>query len=295
MAQYNLVFQGEIVADAALEDVKNNIAKLFKADAEKTAQLFSGKPIVIKKNLDEQTSNKYLDILNKAGAIAKKIPIPDSTSNSEISSKKVTTEKPTENISINPQTPPHTSPPSQTSSGGLSAGLSSLVNYNQALQTSVNDTTASETSAQQVFRDSIEEAVPDAGDILPHPVKEQLSEIDQGLQLAPENSANLIPEREIEAVAIGDISHFSMSDAETGSLEEFTRTQVPIKLPDISLLSMSAAQTGSLEEFTQEATTIDLPDISSLSMSEAQQGSLEGIEKKPEAAAIPDISHLKFS
>ncbi len=33
MANYNLIFQGEIIAGASLEEVKANVARLFKADA----------------------------------------------------------------------------------------------------------------------------------------------------------------------------------------------------------------------------------------------------------------------
>ena len=41
---------------------------MFKADAAKLAQLFSGKRVVIKKNIDQATANKYQAALQKAGA-----------------------------------------------------------------------------------------------------------------------------------------------------------------------------------------------------------------------------------
>ncbi len=40
MANYNLVFQGEIIAGTSLAEVKANVARLFIADAAKTAALF---------------------------------------------------------------------------------------------------------------------------------------------------------------------------------------------------------------------------------------------------------------
>ena len=41
---------------------------MFNADAAKVAQLFSGKRIVIKKNIDQATAAKYKTALNRAGA-----------------------------------------------------------------------------------------------------------------------------------------------------------------------------------------------------------------------------------
>jgi len=44
------------------------VAAIFKADEAKLAQLFSGKRIVIKKNIDQATASKYKKALNNAGA-----------------------------------------------------------------------------------------------------------------------------------------------------------------------------------------------------------------------------------
>lgn len=315
MALYNLIFQGEIIDGTSLEEVKSNISRLFKADADKTAQLFSGKPIVIKKNLDEESSKKYLSILNKAGAVIHQVPHQSTTSPVETISQ---TQEP---IIQHQETPPIQN--SNTSSGGLSAGLSALVNYNQPIPTPVDSTTEhQQTAAEQektnnIFTPSSDVAAVTETEIIHSP------EISQGLQLAPENAPALSSEKDIEAVKIGDISHLSMSEALSGSLQEFTPEVTPAELPDISELSMSEALSGSLEEFAQqviaqelpdtstltmsealsgsleefaeEVIPAELPDISDLSMSEAQQGSLEGIEKKPEPVAIPDTSHLDFS
>lgn len=308
MALYNLIFQGEIIDGTSLEEVKSNISRLFKADADKTAQLFSGKPIVIKKNLDEESSKKYLSILNKAGAVIQQVPLQSTTSPVETISQ---TQEP---IIKHQKTSPVQN--SNTSSGGLSAGLSALVNYNQPIPTPV-DSIAKPEKTNNTFIPGSDVAAVTETEIIQSP------EISQGLQLAPENAPALSSEKDIEAVEIGDISHLSMSEALSGSLQEFTPEVTPAELPDISELSMSEALSGSLEEFAQqviaqelpdtssltmsealsgsleefseEVIPAELPDISDLSMSEAQQGSLEGIEKKPEPVAIPDTSHLDFS
>lgn len=65
---YEVVFYGEIVEGAELDQVKAKVAAMFKADAAKLAQLFSGKRVVIKKNIDQATANKYKSALQNAGA-----------------------------------------------------------------------------------------------------------------------------------------------------------------------------------------------------------------------------------
>lgn len=65
---YEVVFYGEIVEGAELDQVKAKVAAMFKADAAKLAQLFSGKRVVIKKNIDQATAKKYQSALQNAGA-----------------------------------------------------------------------------------------------------------------------------------------------------------------------------------------------------------------------------------
>ncbi len=65
---FEVAFSGKISADASLDEVKARVAKMFNADEAKLAQLFSGKRIVIKKNIDQATAAKYKTALNRAGA-----------------------------------------------------------------------------------------------------------------------------------------------------------------------------------------------------------------------------------
>lgn len=280
MANYNLIFQGEIIAGTSLEEVKANVARLFKADAAKTAALFSGKTIIIKRNLDSDSARKYLAILKKAGAVVKAVKI-------ETQASPDTVEQKTEPDQSREATP--VPPSEQPSSTKLSSGLASLISYNQAVRND-NET-------------------------------EDITE-EEGLQLAPLGSYIPNLHNDNETIIIPDLSHLTMSEAESGSLEEFVQKPEPAALPDISELSMSAANEGSLEEFaarpepaplpdtsmldiaeqddtplSSESTKTEpvaVPDISQLSMSEAQEGSLEGLEQKPEPAEIPDISHLSM-
>ena len=50
--KYDIYFRGEILPEADEAQVKAAIAKIFKADDAKLAQLFSGKVNTIKKSVD---------------------------------------------------------------------------------------------------------------------------------------------------------------------------------------------------------------------------------------------------
>lgn len=52
----------------ALPDVKQRLAKLFKADAQKIDALFTGRAVPLKRNLDQATAEKYQAVLAQAGA-----------------------------------------------------------------------------------------------------------------------------------------------------------------------------------------------------------------------------------
>lgn len=67
-ATFDIIFRGDIILGHSLEDVKLRLQKLFKADAAKIDALFCGRPVPLKRNLDEATARKYQAVLQKAGA-----------------------------------------------------------------------------------------------------------------------------------------------------------------------------------------------------------------------------------
>ena len=71
---YQVIFQAETAPDFAIGDVKKNLAALFKAPPEKIDQLFSGKPVPIKKNVDHATALRYQAAMERAGAVSEVIP-----------------------------------------------------------------------------------------------------------------------------------------------------------------------------------------------------------------------------
>ncbi len=66
---FEIAFSGQIVKGAEAESVKQKIGQIFKADEKRLAQLFSGRRIIIKREVDEATAAKYRGAFEKAGAV----------------------------------------------------------------------------------------------------------------------------------------------------------------------------------------------------------------------------------
>jgi hypothetical protein len=73
---YEIVFSGQLVPGAQAERVQANLAKLFQADAQRVALLFSGRRLVLKNNLDETGAEKYRSTLERAGALVEVVAMP---------------------------------------------------------------------------------------------------------------------------------------------------------------------------------------------------------------------------
>ena len=78
--QFNVVFKGDLVKGATVDQVKSNLAKLFKADPAKLEHLFAGKAVIIKKGLDLAGADKYESVLRRAGAIVELLEVGAGTS-----------------------------------------------------------------------------------------------------------------------------------------------------------------------------------------------------------------------
>jgi uncharacterized protein YbjQ (UPF0145 family) len=69
--QYNLVFEGQIAEGAAPDKVKRNLASLLKRKPEEIQHLFTGDPIVIKRNMPPEKAKKYKSAFEKAGGVCR--------------------------------------------------------------------------------------------------------------------------------------------------------------------------------------------------------------------------------
>lgn len=66
---FQIVFSGVTVPGADREQVKRNLAQLFKVPAERIEPMFSGRRVVVKKGLPQEMAAKYQAALRKAGAV----------------------------------------------------------------------------------------------------------------------------------------------------------------------------------------------------------------------------------
>src|SRR5690554_2154756 len=64
---FQLVFKGACLPGTDIEAARNNARALFKASTEQLERMFSGQPVVIRNNLEENQAEKYLAVLNKHG------------------------------------------------------------------------------------------------------------------------------------------------------------------------------------------------------------------------------------
>ena len=68
---FEVVFQGRLVDGFSATDVQANVARLFKATPQQVEQMFSGKRVVIRNQLDQETALKYQVLLRKNGAVSR--------------------------------------------------------------------------------------------------------------------------------------------------------------------------------------------------------------------------------
>jgi len=67
--RFAIVFSGRIVDGADEAQVRKNLANLFNVKAKKIDAMFSGKPVLIKKDMEETKARGYQAAFAKAGAV----------------------------------------------------------------------------------------------------------------------------------------------------------------------------------------------------------------------------------
>ena len=68
---HNVVFEGKTTPGKDIGSVKKRLMTLLKIDSRSIDRLFSGKPVVIRKNADTETAEKFRKVLEAAGAICR--------------------------------------------------------------------------------------------------------------------------------------------------------------------------------------------------------------------------------
>jgi len=66
---YQVIFSGKIIEHADIDMVKANVARVFSMPDDRIEKLFSGRRLVLKKNIDQATAERYKTTLQRAGAL----------------------------------------------------------------------------------------------------------------------------------------------------------------------------------------------------------------------------------
>lgn len=70
MKRFNLIFSGEISPEFNLLQVKQNFKKRFRLSDLQVEKIFSGKNVILKKNLSEEDILKYVSVIDELGGVS---------------------------------------------------------------------------------------------------------------------------------------------------------------------------------------------------------------------------------
>jgi uncharacterized protein YlzI (FlbEa/FlbD family) len=75
---YRIIFAGEVLPGHDVSAVKQQFIEQAKLSPERADRLFSGKPVTIKRDLDEVAARNYMETMEKSGVVVVvDPPLPD--------------------------------------------------------------------------------------------------------------------------------------------------------------------------------------------------------------------------
>jgi hypothetical protein len=100
---YDVIFSGKLMEGVSPEKAKLQISNIFKTDNSQLNQLFSGKAVTIKSDVDEETAAKYRVAFREAGALIEIKPSASpSNSSGKTSPSQPSTEKTSDELTLLP-------------------------------------------------------------------------------------------------------------------------------------------------------------------------------------------------
>lgn len=72
---YNIIFSGKTVPGKSLSDIRERLMELLKTNEKGIDRFFSGKPIIIRENLDFESAERVKQTFEKAGAVCTLEPV----------------------------------------------------------------------------------------------------------------------------------------------------------------------------------------------------------------------------
>ena len=178
---YEIAFQGELIVGADAQQTRQNLMRLFQADEQRIAVLFSGRRMIIKNRLDAATAERYRTTLAQAGALVEVVPMA-------------------ETVESAPETPAPAATPTAAAAPATPAAQGTLsVAPRDAVMAAFVDVQAPDFGLAPVGADLQDQAAPVA------PPRVDLSH----LSLAPVGS-DLGPGSEALPVAVPDTDHLAL-------------------------------------------------------------------------------------
>jgi len=250
---FDIYFSGKLMPNCDEQEARDGVARLFKANEKTLAQLFSGQSVKIKKSVDMDTAIKYRVKFREIGAIIDIRPVGAAAPQTPPQSAPA---KPAVQTQPQPATPPPVSeaPAPQQAPSAITSDLApvgSQIDETPEPEPARIDTDslsaapANSGSLEDYAEPVIPAELPDISDLAFGPDDEPLDntpappalEVDTS-DLLIDQFSDQLDESMPPPPADIDTSSLSVSEANTGSLEEYNSRPEPVPLPDISNLKI---------------------------------------------------------
>ena len=258
--RYDIFFRGEGLDGFELDSVKNSVGQLFKASPAKVEQLFSGKVIALKKDLDKPTAAKFKQVLEKAGA---KIYVKLAAEATAAAPEKAT--KPTPAPASAQPAPTATEKPATPSAA------------------------APRPAEEEIHLDMM----PAGTDVLSEDERTHFEEADidvSSIKLA--STFDVAETNDEPPPPAPDVSFLTTAEVGADVMEGYQDDTPPPPAPDVSFISTAEVGADVLEGFHDDTPPPPAPDVSHITTAEVG-ADIDPSEKK-EPPPSPDVSHIKL-
>ena len=296
---FHLVFRGEVLEGQHKAVVAKRVAALLKMPPEKAGALFSGKPVVLKRDAPKAVAAKYQAAFKKAGARLRVVPVEGQAAAAAAPAQPAAAAP-----AAKPAEPPAAAPAKKMS-------LAERLAAEEAEKAEKAEQAAAAPTATAAGGAAV------AGDGRPAAaaVPDDVPGAD-AFSLAPA-SGDLVSDDErpqVEAVEV-DVSHLSAAPAETGSLEDVIEHLPPPPAPDVSGISLAEVGADIGPEIEEVVVDVAVPDIDlaeagavietlpppppppvpDADFGVAELGADMDPEEKPPPPPAPDVSHISMT
>lgn len=287
---FHLVFRGEVLEGQQQADVAKRLAALLKMEPAKVGALFSGKPVVLKRDAPKSVAAKYQAAFKNAGA---RLRVVAADSDRTAAQAKAAPPRASRAPSAAPEPPPK------------KMSLAERLAAEEAAKVEAPGPDAASAGAPNVVDGrpgaaSVPDDAPGA----------------DAFSLAPA-VGDLVSEEErprVAAVEV-DVSHLSAAPAGTGSLEEVLEHLPPPPAPDVSGISLAEVGADIGPEQEEVIAAVAVPDIDlaeagadietlpapppapvpDADFAVAELGADIDPEDKPAPPPPPDVSHIRLA